>query len=244
MLPSTSKSSNSTLSFGTFGPTPNQPTTQKTVPAFLDKLYNMVEDNSTNSLIRWSTDGTSFIVEQHEKFAKTVLPRFYKHNTFASFVRQLNMYDFHKVPHLQQGVLISDSENEIWEFSHPHFQKERLDLLALVIRKRSRERNTEEEDGVNVATLVKDIDAIKKTQTTISSDIHTLHSDNEILWKETLLSREKQHQHQDAIEKILHFLTTVFSNDKAINDTCKQKYYEKESMSVPVFGVVLSLFLQ
>ncbi|CEG78639.1 Putative Heat shock transcription factor, other eukaryote [Rhizopus microsporus] len=66
-------------------------TAQRSVPAFLNKLYNMVSDASTDSLIRWSTDGNSFIVERHEEFAKKVLPRFYKHNTFASFVRQLNM---------------------------------------------------------------------------------------------------------------------------------------------------------
>ncbi|KAI9033751.1 hypothetical protein CLU79DRAFT_692662 [Phycomyces nitens] len=205
----------SSPSFSSPGMIPHRLTAQRSVPAFLNKLYNMVEDATTKDLIRWATDGASFIVERHEEFAKAVLPRFYKHNTFASFVRQLNMYDFHKVPHIQQGVLIADNENEIWEFSNPHFQRERPDLLALVTRKRSRERDTVESDSINIATLVKDISAIRKHQTTISSDISTLHSDNEVLWKETLSSREKQQQHQDAIEKILQFLTTIFSNDKA-----------------------------
>ncbi|KAI9478523.1 MAG: hypothetical protein EXX96DRAFT_251079 [Benjaminiella poitrasii] len=218
-LPMLSSSSSSSSTFNT---TPNSSivpprlTAQRSVPAFLNKLYNMVEDITTNDLIRWSTSGASFIVEKHEEFAKTVLPRFYKHNTFASFVRQLNMYDFHKVPHLQQGVLVAESEHEKWEFSNPHFQRGRPDLLVLVTRKRNRDRDTTNDmtnDNLNLVHLTQDVVTLKKQQTILSNELKDLHRDNEILWQETLNGREKYQHHQEAIEKILQFLTAIFAND-------------------------------
>ena len=68
----------------------------------------MVDDPSTDAFICWSPSGQSFFVPNAQKFAAIVLPRFFKHSRFSSFVRQLNMYGFHKVPHLQQGALLKD----------------------------------------------------------------------------------------------------------------------------------------
>ena len=98
----------------------------------------MVDDPATNELICWSKDGETFLVPNHVRFGDEVLPRFFKHNRFSSFVRQLNMYGFHKVPHLQQGALKSDSgqETELWEFKNDNFKRDRPELLLNMQRKK------------------------------------------------------------------------------------------------------------
>ncbi|EOA84780.1 uncharacterized protein SETTUDRAFT_91900 [Exserohilum turcica Et28A] len=59
----------------------------------------MLENPSDESVVRWGNDGDSFVVLENEKFTKHILPKHFKHSNFASFVRQLNKYDFHKVRH-------------------------------------------------------------------------------------------------------------------------------------------------
>ncbi|KAF8634518.1 hypothetical protein AX15_000850 [Amanita polypyramis BW_CC] len=110
--------------------------TRQIVPAFLQKLYEMVNDPNNADLIRWSDAGESFFVLDHERFAREVLGRWFKHQNFSSFVRQLNMYGFHKIPHLQQGVLRSDSDTEFWNFAHANFHRGQPDLLCLIQRKK------------------------------------------------------------------------------------------------------------
>ena len=40
----------------------------------------------------WMDDGKKFTISDIDVFARDVLPLFFKHNRYASFVRQLNHY--------------------------------------------------------------------------------------------------------------------------------------------------------
>ncbi|KAI8285839.1 Transcription factor SFL1 [Colletotrichum sp. SAR11_57] len=63
--------------------------------AFIHKLYSMLEDPSIQHLISWSASAESFVMSPSADFSK-VLAQYFKHTNISSFVRQLNMYGFHK----------------------------------------------------------------------------------------------------------------------------------------------------
>ncbi|KAI0312213.1 hypothetical protein OF83DRAFT_1147139, partial [Amylostereum chailletii] len=210
--------------------------TRLNVAQFLQKLYEMVNDPNNNDLIRWSDGGDSFVVLDHERFAREVLGRWFKHQNFQSFVRQLNMYGFHKIPSLQQGVLRSESDTEVWNFEHVHFRQGQPDLLCLISRKKQTNQPTPGiEDGhveasdptqtaagqtssnggtvFDINSIVNGIAAIKRHQQTISADLNELKNSNQALWQEALAARERHSKQQDMINRILKFLGSVFGRN-------------------------------
>ncbi|PIN09953.1 hypothetical protein CDL12_17459 [Handroanthus impetiginosus] len=62
------------------------------IPPFLSKTFDLVDDSSLDEIISWGAKGNSFVVWDPVEFARTILPRNFKHNNFSSFVRQLNTY--------------------------------------------------------------------------------------------------------------------------------------------------------
>ena len=94
-------------------------------PNFLLKLYQILENESYKNIIHWTEDGKYFIISNLHDFTEQILPHYYKHNNYSSFIRQLNMYDFHKKKSGQNEHI----------FHHQNFIKDRKDLLKLIKRK-------------------------------------------------------------------------------------------------------------
>ncbi|EJD53312.1 hypothetical protein AURDEDRAFT_157884 [Auricularia subglabra TFB-10046 SS5] len=219
---------------------PYQPTAVKRqggIPQFLDKLYHMVEDPNTD-LIKWSDSGDSFVVTDQERFSKEILGRWFKHQNFGSFVRQLNLYGFRKVPHLQQGALHSDTSQEPLCFENVNFHRGQPDLLHLISRKKqaapgrdggddkatpattattnSPARSLTAANGaLDVSGLLTGIAAIKRHQTQISTELTELKRSNQALWQEAYSARERYQRQQDTIDRILKFLAGVFGSAPA-----------------------------
>ncbi|KAH6717912.1 HSF-type DNA-binding-domain-containing protein [Leptodontidium sp. 2 PMI_412] len=105
--------------------------------AFVHKLYGMLEDQSIRHLISWSNTAESFVMSPSNDFSK-VLSQYFKHTNISSFVRQLNMYGFHKV----SDVFHTGSpDSPLWEFKHGNGSFKRGDLVGLREIKRRASRH-------------------------------------------------------------------------------------------------------
>ncbi|XP_069371126.1 heat shock factor protein 2 isoform X1 [Paralichthys olivaceus] len=187
------------------------------VPAFLAKLWTLVEDADTNELICWSQEGNSFRVLDEQRFAKEILPKFFKHNNMASFIRQLNMYGFRKVMHIDTGIVKQERDGPV-EFQHPYFKHGQDDLLENIKRKVSNARP--EDNKIRQEDLTKilaSVHSVHGKQENIDARLATLKRENEALWREISDLRQKHAHQQQLIKKLIHFIVTLVQNNHILN---------------------------
>ncbi|XP_018426542.1 PREDICTED: heat shock factor protein 2 isoform X3 [Nanorana parkeri] len=187
------------------------------VPAFLSKLWTLVEDSDTNEFITWSQNGQSFLVLDEQRFAKEILPKYFKHNNMASFVRQLNMYGFRKVVHVDSGIVKQERDGPV-EFQHPFFIQGQDELLENIKRKvsatRPEEAKVRQED---ISKILNNAQKVQMKQDTIDSRLFTLKRENEALWREITDLRSKHSQQQQVIRKIVQFIVTLVQNNRLVS---------------------------
>ncbi|XP_012503531.1 PREDICTED: heat shock factor protein 1 isoform X3 [Propithecus coquereli] len=217
------------------------------VPAFLTKLWTLVSDPDTDALICWSPSGNSFHVFDQGQFAKEVLPKYFKHNNMASFVRQLNMYGFRKVVHIEQGGLVKPERDDT-EFQHPCFLRGQEQLLENIKRKVTSVSTLKSEDMKirqdSVAKLLTDVQLMKGRQECMDSKLLAMKHENEALWREVASLRQKHAQQQKVVNKLIQFLISLVQSNRILGVKRKIPLMLNDSSSahsVPKYGRQYSL---
>ncbi|KAL5559452.1 hypothetical protein UlMin_035663, partial [Ulmus minor] len=174
-------------------------------PPFLTKTYDMVEDPSTDSIVSWSVARNSFVVWDSHRFSTLLLPRYFKHGNFSSFIRQLNTYGFRKV------------DPDRWEFANEGFLGGQKHLLKTIKRRRHLSQNLQSQQGgafveVGQFGLEGDLERLKRDRTVLMAEIvrlrqQQLESRQQVIkMEDRLLATERKQQ------QMMTFLAKAMNN--------------------------------
>ncbi|KAJ6818796.1 putative heat stress transcription factor A-1 [Iris pallida] len=158
-------------------------------PPFLAKTYDMVEDPDTDAVVSWGPQRNSFVVWDPAEFSKVLLPKYFKHSNFSSFVRQLNTYGFRKV------------DPDRWEFANEGFLRGQKHLLKSINRRKpSHAHNSQQQmDEVQNSSGPACVEVGKFG---LEDEIGRLKRDKEVLMQELVKLRQQQQATNQQLQNV------------------------------------------
>ncbi|PKI36207.1 hypothetical protein CRG98_043403 [Punica granatum] len=185
-------------------------------PPFLVKTFEMVEDSETDPIVSWSAGRNSFVVWDSHKFSGLLLPKYFKHNNFSSFIRQLNTYGFRKV------------DPDRWEFANEAFLGGQKHLLKNIKRRRHVSHNPTQQGSQGPC--------VELGQFGLESELEILKRDRNLLMSEIAKLRSHQQRSRDQIaaveqrlrnterkqQQMLNFLARALNNPSFVQNLMRR----------------------
>jgi hypothetical protein len=169
--------------------------------SFLLKLHDILSNGIYNKIIHWDIDGKRVIIRDVVNLCNLILPKFYKHHNYSSFVRQLNLYGFHK----SKGVVKEGESYELESFKRCCTKEEisqivkpnkKMKNLVEYIKSNQKDDSTDndflstgseddvlkflfeknEENAQNSLLLKKEMEELKKENNNLSDEVKKLKS--------------------------------------------------------------------
>lgn len=168
------------------------------VAPFLKKCYEMVDDHSTDDIISWNNADDCFVIRDMTQFSLRLLPIYFKHKNFASFMRQLNIYGFRKI------------DSDSWIFAHDNFLRGKKHLLNSISRKKHAQAPEQKDESVAEKeaneVLVKAVESLKIDKNTLSQELVKLRQHHESSEHELVGLRERLQGMEKSQQQMLSFL--------------------------------------
>ncbi|KDP21399.1 hypothetical protein JCGZ_21870 [Jatropha curcas] len=191
-------------------------------PPFLTKTFEMVDDPNTNYVVSWSAEGTSFVVWDPHSFSTSLLPRYFKHNNFSSFVRQLNTYGFKKI------------DPDRWEFANEGFLRGHKQLLKTIKRRKTTAPPLTQQQALGACVEVgrfgldREIDQLKRDRQHLMMELVRLRHQQQNTRAYIQAMEQRLQGTEIKQQQMMQFLARAVRNPAFLQQLTQQKDKRKE----------------
>ncbi|XP_019416350.1 PREDICTED: heat stress transcription factor A-1-like [Lupinus angustifolius] len=172
---------------------------------FAVKTFEIVENPETNAIVSWNETRDSFVVWNVQSFTQNILPNYFKHSNFSSFIRQLHFYGFRKV------------DSGRCEFANEGFKGGMKHLLKNITCKRPKFKKLHQGSSNLMDPNLKDeVEQLKKDNAFLKVEIVKLRQKNQNLDNQVSSFKERIRRAELNRNQMTHFIARMDKMKKLV----------------------------